>query len=271
MLSQGSRNEITLGDGRQLSYRDFDGPGRVLLALHGHFSEGVVYSDLAERLGSEWRVVAPDQRGHGDSDRAPSYTREGYVEDLKALVEHLDVGPVVAVGHSMGGINAIALAARYPELVSALVAIEATVDDPGPIGLDLLHLIERFPYTAEDPDELIAAAGPLGPTVAPFLRPIRVNGSKTLWRLPFHPGDTVASELLLRTDHWDDWTSSRVPGLLIRGQRSPILSDSLARAMVARREGPTVYAEIDTDHFVHTNAPGPFARTVADFLQTIPN
>ncbi|MEU8686272.1 alpha/beta hydrolase, partial [Streptomyces sp. NPDC048611] len=74
-------------DGRVLSYVDFGGPGRPLLALHGHMSEGLSYAEFAARLASEWRVIAPDQRGHGESDRAADYGREGYLADLEALME----------------------------------------------------------------------------------------------------------------------------------------------------------------------------------------
>jgi hypothetical protein len=79
------RSALTI-DGRTLSYVDFGGPGRrPLLALHGHMSEGMSYADLAARLAPDWRVIAPDQRGHGNSDRAAEYSREGYLADLEAL------------------------------------------------------------------------------------------------------------------------------------------------------------------------------------------
>ncbi|GAA3424437.1 hypothetical protein GCM10018953_16200 [Streptosporangium nondiastaticum] len=58
-------------DGRRLSYVDFGGPGRPLIALHGHMSEGASFARVAAALAPEWRVIAPDQRGHGESDRAP--------------------------------------------------------------------------------------------------------------------------------------------------------------------------------------------------------
>ncbi|MEV6750671.1 alpha/beta fold hydrolase, partial [Streptomyces sp. NPDC051080] len=74
------RAHLTTPDGRHLSYLDF-GPaeGRPLLGLHGHLGEGADFADLARDLSPDgWRVVAPDQRGHGDSDRAKQYDRNGY-------------------------------------------------------------------------------------------------------------------------------------------------------------------------------------------------
>jgi len=120
-------------DGRRLSYLDFGGPGRPLLALHGHFNEGRTFTQLARALGPDWRVVAPDQRGHGYSDRPADYSREGYIADAAAVLDHLGLDQAMVLGHSLGGINAYQLAARHPHRVSALVIedIGAEVDPDG--------------------------------------------------------------------------------------------------------------------------------------------
>ncbi|WP_407658396.1 alpha/beta fold hydrolase [Kitasatospora acidiphila] len=95
------RAELTI-DGRRLSYLDFGGTGRPLVALHGHLSEGAVFTHLAQAVGPEWRVIAPDQRGQGESDRADDYSRDGYLGDLLALLDHLGLDRVVLLGHSLG-------------------------------------------------------------------------------------------------------------------------------------------------------------------------
>ncbi|AWN31768.1 hypothetical protein DKG71_42035 [Streptomyces sp. NEAU-S7GS2] len=121
------RSALTV-DGRTLSYVDFGGPGRPLLALHGHMSEGLSYAELAARLAPEWRVLAPDQRGHGESDRAADYSREGYLADLKALMDHLNLDRAALLGHSLGAINAYQFAARHPERVTALINAEGCAE-----------------------------------------------------------------------------------------------------------------------------------------------
>ncbi|MGH4031003.1 alpha/beta fold hydrolase [Actinomycetota bacterium Odt1-20B] len=73
--------------GRRLSFLDFGGPGRPLPALHGHFGEGRTFTHLARELGDSWRVIAPDQRGHGHSDRPADFSRTGYVEGIEAEVD----------------------------------------------------------------------------------------------------------------------------------------------------------------------------------------
>lgn len=257
------RHELKIDD-RTLSYLDFGGTGRPLLALHGGLSEGASYADLATSLRDEWRVIAPDQRGHGDSDRTPAYDREGYVGDAAALLEHLDLGgPVPVLGFSLGGSNAYCLAAARPDLVSAMIIVDSPVEVARTDGPDFWAFLHDLPYTAPTREELITALGPMGPTYAPALRP---EGSG--WRLPFHPQDTLATVAGSYGDRWDVWLASDCPALLIHGLRSQALSREQADAMVARRPG-TSYAALDTEHFVPFQDPEGFAKAVRAFLDTL--
>lgn len=255
-----ARGELDIA-GRRLSYVDFGGPGRVLLALHGHLSEGSSFADLALALSPEWRVVAPDQRGHGDSDRAADYSRQGYVADLVALLGHLDLGPVVALGHSLGGRNAYQLAAWRPELVSAFV-----VEDIGAVleGPNLLSFCLDWPYESPTREALVAGLGEAGPFFADRMRE-RQDGS---WVLPFHPQDMGRSEEQNKGDRWEDWLASGCPALLVRGKRSQVLDADQARAMVERRPY-TRLVELDTDHFVHDSDPAGFVEAVSEFLSSL--
>jgi esterase len=74
------------------------------------------------RLAPAWRVIALDQRGHGYSAHAGTYTRDDYRGDLEALFAHLALEETaVIIGNSLGGVNAYQFAARHPQLVRALV------------------------------------------------------------------------------------------------------------------------------------------------------
>ncbi|WP_199551608.1 alpha/beta fold hydrolase [Streptomyces sp. N35] len=256
-----TRKDLDLA-GRRLSYLDSGGTGRPVLALHGHLAEGASFTRLAEELGPDWRVIAPDQRGHGDSDRTPEYSRDGYVDDLIALLEHLAAGPVVVLGHSLGGINAMYLAARRPDLIAAMVDVDGPVlmpDGPSPLSFVL-----SFPYTAPTREELIEGAGPIGPMIARGLRQLP-DGS---WRLPFHPQDTVDSESAVHGDHWAAWTGSSMPALLINGRKSQALPGETAQEMAARRPRTTL-VRLDTDHFVQAQDPEGFHRAVREFLDDL--
>lgn len=260
------RGSLTAPDGRRLSYLDF-GPagGRPLLGLHGHLGEGADFAGLARALGRDgWRMVALDQRGHGDSDRAERYDRDGYLADLLLLLTHLglDHHPLPVLGHSLGAVNGYYLAAEMPAAVSALINIDGPahlpVVDPAPLSF-LLDL----PYSAPTREELLLACGSLAPLLERGFRPHR-NG----WRLGSHPADTVDSDTRVLGDHWHQWLGSRCPALLLHGVASTVLPTAQAREMASRRPGTTL-VELDADHWVHLRRPTESAGAVRRFLTAL--
>ena len=108
-------------NGLALSYLDSDGDGSVLIALHAHMMSAATFVPLAAALQPTWRVVALDQRGHGHSDHATSYTRDDYIGDIEALYTHLGLATAVILGNSLGGPNAFQFAARHPSRVRGLI------------------------------------------------------------------------------------------------------------------------------------------------------
>ncbi|WP_156418937.1 alpha/beta fold hydrolase [Fictibacillus sp. FJAT-27399] len=84
------------GPDTRLSYLDFGGEGTTILALHGHMNEGLFAEGLAEHIQEACRMIALDQRGHGESGRPSSYENDLYVEDAIALLNHLNIEKVGA-------------------------------------------------------------------------------------------------------------------------------------------------------------------------------
>ncbi|TDC38780.1 alpha/beta hydrolase [Micromonospora sp. 15K316] len=250
------RGSLTV-NGRRLSYLDFGGPDPVLIALHGHFSEGADFAPLAERLGSRWRVIALDQRGHGESDRATDYDRGGYVGDVMALLDHLGLAEVALLGHSLGGVNAYQFAARHPDRVTALV-----VEDIGAVCDIDLTFAQGLPERAATRDGLVDALGNAAPYLERTFRQ-RANG----WGFSFDPADTVRSQQALTGDHWHDWLNVRCPTLLIRGTRSDELSAGHARDMAEKLSAALV--ELPAGHVVHHDQPDAYAECVRRFLATV--
>ncbi|MEW2140057.1 alpha/beta hydrolase [Streptomyces sp. NPDC005409] len=249
---------VRVSGGRRLAYTDFGGPGAPLLALHGHFGEGALYADLAREVGPAWRVIALDQRGHGDSDRAGEYTREGYVADAAAVLEHLGLGPAVVVGHSLGGVNAYQLAARRPDLVRAVV-----VEDIGAVVEDDLPFARQWPRRAATRDGFLAGVGSAAPHLAGSLRE-HADG----WGTAFEVEDVVESQRGLNGDHWGDWLEVRRPTLLVRGDRSRVLSAGHAREMALRRVGVRL-VELPAGHAVRVGDPEGFFAAVRGFLARV--
>jgi len=94
--------------------------------LHGGRDHCRNWDWTAAALRDDWHIIAPDLRGHGDSQWSAdgSYTMAGYIYDLAQLVHQQQLAPVTIVAHSLGGNIALRYAGIYPEAVAKLVAIE---------------------------------------------------------------------------------------------------------------------------------------------------
>jgi len=121
-------------DGLRLYARDYPSPhpdSRVLLCLPGLTRNSKDFNDLAERLSNRYRVICPDQRGRGRSERDIDPTRyrpDRYAADMLTLLDALDVERVTVIGTSLGGMMGIMLMVANPERIDALV-----VNDMGPV------------------------------------------------------------------------------------------------------------------------------------------
>jgi pimeloyl-ACP methyl ester carboxylesterase len=101
--------------------RKICGEGPPLVLLHGVTRRGADWDPLVPVLSSRWRVIAPDQRGHGDSPRGSRYLVTDYAADAVRMVEQELEVPVVIFGHSLGAMVAAAVAAALPDLVRGIV------------------------------------------------------------------------------------------------------------------------------------------------------
>lgn len=108
-------------NGTRLSFID-EGRGLPILLVHGFPLSRAIWQPQIEALSKNFRVIAPDLRGHGASE-APAgvYDMNTFAGDLSALLEERQCGPAVLVGHSMGGYISFAFYHRYPQKVRGLV------------------------------------------------------------------------------------------------------------------------------------------------------
>lgn len=103
-----------------------EGDGPPVLCVHGWTCDGSDWSWQVPAFVPGHRVIAVDPRGHGRSTApADGYGPLFFADDLAALLARLGTGPVVAMGHSMGGATVVALAVEYPELVRAVVSVDS--------------------------------------------------------------------------------------------------------------------------------------------------
>lgn len=111
-------------DGIGLTYLDWRGSGDPILFLHGGALTAHSWDLVCLGLRDEWRCLALDLRGHGDSDWADQYRTEHSIDDIATLVTHSAVGRFHVVGNSLGGMVAAHYAATHPSRVASLTLVD---------------------------------------------------------------------------------------------------------------------------------------------------
>jgi pimeloyl-ACP methyl ester carboxylesterase len=103
-----------------------------LILVHGGRDHCRAWDAVAARLAPDWHVIAPDLRGHGDSQWADAggYAMTGFIYDLTQLIRRQTEGRVTLVAHSLGGNIATRMTGLYPDLVARLVSIEGLGPSP---------------------------------------------------------------------------------------------------------------------------------------------
>lgn len=239
-----------------LSYLDTGGGNPILIALHAHWMEASTYNNLAKELERDWRIIALDQRGHGDSDHAQSYSRTDYLGDLYALFEHVGINSAVLMGNSLGGVNAYQFAARHPERVTALI-----IEDIGAVVDADISFVLPWGGVFQSREAL---ADQIGPRMLPYLVE-SIRHTSGGWRLPFDPQEMVESQSKLNGDHWADWLATDCAALLIRGRESRVTTQTHLEEMAARRP-KTRLVTMDGGHVVHQDNLNDFTNAVRGFL-----
>ncbi len=125
-------------EGGQLHGGEWNSSGATtVVAVHGITANHRTFAPLAEAL-PQHRLLAPDLRGRGASSTLPGpWGIDRHADDVARLITASAQGPVVLVGHSMGGFVATAVVRRFPELVSGLVLVDGGLPFRPPQGIDV--------------------------------------------------------------------------------------------------------------------------------------
>ena len=255
-------------DGLRLRLLDWGGEGRPpLLLLHGFTGHAHAWDTLSIALQPHFRVLALDQRGHGDSDPADTYGPLAAFGDLAGVVDQLDLAPLVLIGLSMGGRNAMYFTAQRPQAVRKLVIVDigpeisarAAAAPPGPpepetwasVEQAARHLYRGNPYPGIHYYRWVAASS------------LRQRGDGALvWK--WHPS-VKARRPADDVDWWALLRAITPPTLVLRGESSHVLDRDVAERMVKELPRGTFVEIPRAVHTLHEDNPEAVVAALKDF------
>jgi 3-oxoadipate enol-lactonase len=222
------RLDVTVDGVRLACYIRGAADAPPLVLLHGLGSRASTWDTVAAEFAKHFRVLAIDQRGHGDSDRPGEYSFELMRDDVLGVLDRLGLNRINLLGHSMGGTVAYLIAEKEPGRIGRLIL----EDTPPPF--------EAGRIASERPDEPVPFDWAVVPAIIGQL-----NDPDPAW--------------------WERLAEITAKTLIVAGgPDSHVPQDKIVEA-AARVPGGTLQV-IPVGHQVHATRPAEFAATALDFL-----
>lgn len=247
--------------------------GRTLVFVHGFGTDQTVWCHLVEAFAKDYRIVLLDNVGAGRSlpeafVQHRYLNLQGYVQDLLAVLDALQIRECTCVGHSVGAMIVVLASLRAPHRITRLVLIGASpryLDDVGYVGgfndegLDALYSALQSDYAAWA-DEFAPAmmARPEQPDLGVYF-------ASCIKTIPSTLALTVLCSIF-QSDHRRDIARITVPTLLIQTRIDPVVPQEVADYMHATIPG-SLLRVIDTQgHLPHVSAPADVIAAIQDFV-----
>lgn len=269
------RRGVKVGRGRAVSSLVWGEGEPELVVVHGAGQNAHSWDTFA--MAVQRPIVAVDLPGHGHSDWRDDrdYSPAANGEALTAVVEALAPNAVGVVGMSLGGLSSLRMASARPDLVPRLVLVDITPGvgrrDPEekrpPTPTDLLAGPRTYPSFKAMLDA--TAATMPGRDPASLIPGLRHNARPLpdgtwAWRYDqLFDSDRPPPDM---TPLWDDVANLAAPVMLVRGSRSPVVSEQALTVFRERRPDGRVETVGDAGHAVQNDKPLDLAALVTDFL-----
>jgi pimeloyl-ACP methyl ester carboxylesterase len=271
-------DELISMRGLRFHYRDWssdtaDAP--VLVLLHGYTGHARSWDAFARATSARYRVLALDQRGHGETDWAPphEYGTNDMVADVHAFVAAMGLEQFSLVGLSMGGIVSIGYAGTQPGELERLVIVDIA-PEIAEAGVKKIQASVAQRDVFDSREEAFARAREANP-VPPvehqrsrvYQSLMRTEDGRYTYRYDKALRD--ASNPRQRTTAEEGWNQVRninVPTLLIKGENSDLLDTTIAQRMVAELSDGRMIEVQGAGHPVPLDKPAEFLAAVQTFL-----
>lgn len=274
-----------VSQGQKLHYLDWGNEGApVALLVHGMRDHARSWDWTARALRGDWRVIAVDLRGHGDSDWSPDggYLSSYHLLDLANLIDHLGCEQLNLVAHSFGGAVAARYAASFPERVRKLVLVDGMGPSPqaregwdkeGPVNRTRDWIAKRRgspPRRLKDLEEAVSRMAAANPHLSPEqARHLAVHGVRPhadggfIWK--YDPLVSVFPVEEFTVDNTRVWPEITAPTLICYGPESWTGNPLTDGRSAHFRDQRTVVFE-GAGHWLHHDKPVAFLAALRDFL-----
>jgi 2-(acetamidomethylene)succinate hydrolase len=247
------------------------GSGPLMLFFHGITANSGTLAPLAMRFSDRFTTIAVDQRGHGLSDKPEGgYEADDFAEDIAALVKTLDRGPAILVGHSLGSRNSVTAAAKYPELVRSVVAMDFTPYIETEVFDALESRVNAGDQVFKDLATVEAYLAGRYPNIpAPAIRIRAETGYQEVdggLRPLASPSAMAQIATGLRADLTPAFRDVIRPVLVMRGGDSKLVSAAaLAKTSSLRPDLPVVVVP-GADHYINEVSPDITFKAITNFI-----
>jgi 3-oxoadipate enol-lactonase len=249
------------------------GPGPVVVLIHGFPFDRSMWSHQRSSVGSIYRLILPDLRGHGTS-AAPDgiYTVDEMADDVLELLDALQIEePVVIGGLSMGGYVALSIAARHPERLKALMLINTRASADSPEAARVREELARQVEATGDTEPVVAAMLPKVFAKATFEHHpelvARMHGRMA--RTPARAIVGTLRGLAIRPDRTGDLPGINVPTLVLAGQSDALIPLEESESMARHIPGARLVVVPEAGHMAPVENYHATDAAILEFLQSL--
>jgi pimeloyl-ACP methyl ester carboxylesterase len=265
ILDMGASMQTTV-NGVKINYTD-EGKGLPVIFVHGFPLSRGTWQKQIEALRTTHRVIAPDLRGLGENDAVTGVaTMTQFADDVHALLQQLKTGPVVLVGHSMGGYIALAFARKYPDMLRGLVLVATKA------GADTPEAAAGRRATADKvkaggSNVIVDAMAPK--MLAAGNQDKKMADQVRAFMSPSKPESVIAALLGMaeRSDSTSMLVEINAPTLVITGADDTVIPPAESEKLAAAIPGAQLKKIPSAGHLVAFEQPAEFNKALQDWLK----
>lgn len=270
-IPSGSYEECRIQTGRITLNVRRGGAGPLMLFFHGITANSAVFGPLMDAFSDRFTTIAVDQRGHGKSDKPDTgYAADDFAGDIAALIETLDMGPAILVGHSLGSRNSVTVAARRPDLVRSVVALDFTPYIETEVFDSLSARVNSGDKLFADIDAIVDYLSNRYPNIpAPAIRVRAESGYGAVeggLRPLASPSAMSQTAKGLRDDLVPAYRDVTRPVLVMRGAESKLVSAAALEKTHALRPDLPVVVVPGADHYINETNPEVTIAAIRNFI-----